>query len=244
MVKSTLIFSLVVLFFSCKKAEDRTCYKSYGNLIEKEIPLDSVSKFMLYKNITYHIYQDTLRKLIVRTGDNMVNHIAVENDGTVVTIKNENHCNFWRDFDKKTIVEIHYPFYKEIYSEANDSLIFKNTIVGDYLEVEQNLGGAAVLLDVDVYHIVMIASGGVGTYVLSGNTNYADLRVQSNGAGDASQLKSNYLYVYSNTTGDLTVDADSTEFTVDIRGTGNVLYSGTPDSLSYVKSGDGGLIKF
>jgi len=243
MVKRVVFFSFSILFFSCKKAEDRTCYKSYGNAIEKEISLDSVSKFMLYKNITYHVYQDTMRKLIIRTGDKMVNHILVENDETILTIKNENHCNFLRDFDKKTIVEIHYPYYKDIYSEANDSLIFKNTIVGDYLEVEQNLGGAAVRLDVNVNHIIMIASGGVAGFVLSGITNYADLRVQTNGAGDASQLKVKYIYVYSNTTADITVDADSTEFEVDMRGTGNVLYSGTPDSLKFVKTGDGELIK-
>ena len=32
-----------------------------------------------YKNIIYHVYQDTTRKLVVRTGDHMVNHIIAEN---------------------------------------------------------------------------------------------------------------------------------------------------------------------
>jgi len=243
MVRSAIIFGLMCSFFSCKKAEDRACFKSYGDVIEKEIPLDSVSEFRLYKNITYHVYQDTLRKLIVRTGDKLVNHIVVENSGNVLSISNTNRCHFLRDYDKKTVVEIHYPFYNVIYSEANDSLIFKNTIVGNYLEVEQNLGGADVVLDVDVNHIVMIASGGVARFVLSGITNYADLRAQTNGSGDASNLKANNVYVYNNSTGDVLVDLDSAEADIHIKGTGDVLYSGAPDSLSLEKTGDGKLIK-
>lgn len=243
MVKCVFIFGLILLFFSCKKAEDRSCYKSYGELIEKEIPLDSVSEFRLYKNITYHVYQDTMRKLIVRTGDHLVNFILAENVDGILSISNKNKCHFLRDYDKKTVVEIHYPFYNIIYSEANDSLIFKNTIAGNYLEVEQNLGGAAVVLDVDVNHIMMIASGGVSRFDLSGVTNYADLRVQTNGSGDAGNLKANYIYVYNNSTGDLLVDLDTADADIHIKGTGNVIYYGAPDTLSLEKTGDGSLIK-
>jgi len=243
MVKKLSFIVLVLLFFSCKKAEDKTCFKSYGDPAAIEIPLDSVSEFRLYKNITYHVYQDTMRKLIVKGGENMIKHVLVENDSSILSITNENNCNFLRDFDKKTIVEIHYPFYSKIYSEANDSLIFMNTIVADLLYIEQAQGGAGVRIDVDVNHIVMLASLGVANFVISGSTNYADLRVQTNASGDARNLVANHYLVYNNSTGDIYVDLDSADAGVTIKGTGNVIYSGTPDSLNLVKTGDGDLIK-
>ena len=122
MVRSTIIVGLVGLFFSCKKAEDRACFKSYGDLIEKEILLDSVSEFRLYKNITYHIYQDTMRKLIVRTGDKMVNQISAENNENILSISNSNRCHFLRDFDKKTVV------HPQSYSKKRRALLLSGTI--------------------------------------------------------------------------------------------------------------------
>lgn len=243
MVKYLVIISLFCCFASCQKANERACIKSYGDSSEIEIPIDSVSKFLLYKNLTYHIYQDTLRKVIIKGGSNVVTLVDVVNENNELSIKNSNKCNFLRDFDKQITVEIHYPFYSRIYSETEDSLLFKDTIHSNYLYIEQVLAGGHVDLNMVGGTLVMIASNGVGNYTVSGEVNHADLRIQSGASGNALDLKSPYFEIDQNSTGNLFVNLDSAEAVVIIKGTGNVIYTGEPDSVAITKIGVGELIK-
>lgn len=173
----------------------------------------------------------------------MIGHVEVLNELTELSIRNNNKCNFLRDFEKQITVEIHYPFYKRFYSETEDQLIFEDTIYSNYLYVEQALGGGNIKLHVTGGSLVLIASNGVGRYTVSGQVNYADLRVQSGASGDATLLKSPFFEIDQNSTGDLWVNLDSSEAVVAIKGTGNVIYQGEPDTVVVKKTGVGDLIK-
>lgn len=243
MKKLIALSVLYVLIFSCKKSNDRSCFKSNGTEKEIEYALDSVDRFKLYKNIRYHIYQDTLRKVIIKGGENVVNLIELTYDSTALSITNKNKCNFLRDFDNQILVEIHYPFYKWIYSETDDSLVFKDTISSAYLYVDQFLGGGKVMLNTDADVLVMNASNGVGSYVLGGHADYADLRVQAGASGDATNFTSHSFFLSQNSTADLKVNLDSAAANIKIKGTGNVIYSGDPDTIILSKTGDGELIE-
>jgi len=70
MKQSIVLFSLIIFVFSsCKKAENRPCFKSFGDLSELEISIDSVQKFELYGGLVYNFYQDTLRKIVIKGGE-------------------------------------------------------------------------------------------------------------------------------------------------------------------------------
>ena len=235
--------TIFVVFASCKKAGEKSCFKSYGEITEKEILLDSVIQFRLFKDITYHLYQDSLKKIVIRGGSNVIEHIHVSNQLNVLTVMNMNECNFLRDYDKKIEVDIHYPDYGRIYTEINDSLIFEDTIASEYLHVEQVYGGGGTRLCVNVNRLVLIARQGVGHYKLSGRANEADLRVETNASGDATDFKAKKYLLYQNSTADMDVNLDSAEVHLTIKGTGNILYAGTPDSLVMVITGDGQLLK-
>lgn len=245
MVKLQFILLIFVLisFFSCKKTKDNSCFKSYGNLSEREVALDSVAEFRLYKNITYHIYQDTLKKVIIHGGEKVIPQINVTNNQSILSITNNNKCNFLRDYDKKITVEIHYPFYQKIYAEADDSVLFENTITSPYLYIQLMQGGGRVQLDVNTEYLTMISDQGVGSYEVSGKTIVADLRVQANGWGDARNLTGKHFILRNNSTGDLVVDLDSALVDVTIKGTGHVIYTGIPDSINLIRTGVGELIQ-
>jgi hypothetical protein len=239
-----LIIPVLFLFvISCKKKDERSCLKSFGADTELEFPLDSIKEFRLYKNISYYFFQDTLRKVIVKGGQNVVNFIRLQTADHILSITNENKCHFLRDFDHKIQVEIHYPFYSDIYSETNDSVIFQDTISADQLHVQQVLGGGGIRLCVNTKQLILEATHGVGNYKVTGQAQYADLRIQTNGSGDASGLKCPLFDIDLNSSGNLLVNLDSAKASVLIRGTGNVIYSGTPDSLIITKNGDGAVVQ-
>jgi hypothetical protein len=118
-----------------------------------------------------------------------------------------------------------------------------DTIVANRLNIEQAQGGGGVRLNVITNDIVLIASGGVGTYKLGGQSNYADLRVQTGGFGDASNFTANNIQIFQNSTADIKLNLQGANASIIIRGTGNVIYKGVANQISLDKTGDGNLMQ-
>jgi len=241
---NVFVISIFVLLLGCKKTEDRPCYKSFGDVVEKEIALDSVNKFELYKNIKYRFYQDSTKKIVVRGGKNMVNFVDIRTLDYVTSINNLNKCNFLRNSDKLMEVDIHYPTYNSIYAEPTDSIIFMDTLKGDFTKIELRNGGGVLDLTVDMNHISLSVSFGVGSYVVKGRTKYSNLSIQNMGRGDALGLTSNFISIYQNSSNDLYSNFDSAEVKILYYANGDVFYSGTPDSLSISGVGDGEVLPY
>lgn len=240
-----LLLALISVFvISCKKSEDRVCFKSKGDQTTLEIPLDSVHSFKLYKNIRYRIFQDTLRKVVIKGGSNVVNLIDVENDNGTVSIHNKNKCNFLRKSEDYIEVEVHYPHLKRFYIEPSDSVIFENTITGDSLMIELREGGGSARLNVDVNFLAINVSYGTADYVLSGTANNAEVKIQNNGFADASQFNAGNIFVYNNSTGDLKINLENSYALVIIEATGNVYHAGQANSSTLQLIGDGEFIEY
>ena len=59
-IRLFFFFGIAILFGSCKKPSDRSCYKTTGSIINKIIPLGSFSKIDLGPYIPYELIQDTI----------------------------------------------------------------------------------------------------------------------------------------------------------------------------------------
>lgn len=243
-MKHLLIILPLVFVFSCKKATDRKCFKSFGEITEVEYPIDSVREFNLYKRIKYRFYQDNLRKIVVRTGKNLQNLITVESNNYVTTINNHNKCHFLRDNDKITEVDIHYPHYFNIYAEPSDSIIFMDTLKGNYTRIHIRDGGSTLKLNVDMNQISVTISYGVGNFIIGGKANNARLVIQNLAYADALNLKTDKLYIYHNSNNDILANFDSTDVEVVFYGNGDVRFIGEPATLIVNGAGDGEVIGF
>lgn len=239
-----ILFCLVAFFtLSCKKANQRTCLKSTGTPKELVLPLDSVRHFILKNKINYHLYQDEERRVVVRGGENLIEHVSVSDNGDhVLTIENQNKCDVIRSLN--TIeVDIHYPYYSSLYIDPSDSVIFEDTIVGDYLDIEIRNGGGSVVLDVDVFEVAIVVSHGAADFNIGGRAVRSALKVQNNGAGDATRFNPDYAYVYQNSTADIFCELDQAASLIIVDGTGNVYYVGNPIDIDAKGSGTGKIIQ-
>jgi len=232
-----------MLISSCKKSDERACFKSTGDESSLTIPLDSVNKFNLYKNLRYEIYQDSGKYIQVKGGENLIQLIDVQNESGLLSVRNTNKCNFLRSSENPVTVEIHYPFYKDFYLEPSDSVIFHNTISADTLRVEIREGGGSARLDVNANFLSINVSYGTGDYVLSGNAGNAEVKIQNNGFADASQFNAPFIFVYNNSTGDLKINLENSDAFVVLEGTGDIYYSGDADTVVFNNPGSGSLIK-
>ncbi len=245
MYRLNLVFSTLLLLgiLSCEKAEDRSCFKSSGSYAERQIPLDSIRHFDFGDRIKYRIYQDNYNKIIIKGGKNLINNIDIQNRDNVLYIENRNTCRFLRNSPDIVEVEIHYPYMKSFYMDVSDSVIFMDKIKAYSLVVEMRDGGGSLKADVDVHTISMVVSQGAGDFTLSGKADEAELKIQNNGAANAINFRSEYVYIYQNSTANMFINLDGSSALIYIDGTGNVFYGNTAGNIEREGQGEGQIIK-
>jgi len=239
-----LILSFLILFFSCKKAEDRDCFKSYGELTQLEYSIDSVQEFKLYEGIEYRFYQNNSRKIIVKGGRNVVNFIDINSKDFITSINNLNSCNFLRDYDDKIIVEIHYPHYHSIYAEPTEPMRFIDTLTGDYVTIKLKNGGESLDLNVNIKSLYLKVSIGTSNINVYGTTNDIHLSTQNFGRINALGVVSNSVFVHQGSATDMLVNFSNSKAIVNFFGNGDVLYLGVPTELTITGQGDGEVLTY
>ena len=243
MVKYLLIISVLIFTITCKKSDQRRCWKTIGETTTLTLPIDSVKKFNLYSKLTYVLHQSNARKIEIIGGSNMVNLVDIDYKNYTLDIRNKSYCHFLRDFDKKIVVHIYNPHYEDIYAEISDSLIFLDTIKGNLLQLEMRESGGVTVLTSDLNDLSVIVSAGVGSFVLNGFAKYATLKTQGQAFGNALGLTSEFLNIYQNSNNNLSVNISNAETNVLINGAGDVEYAGIPKSVIISKNGDGVFVK-
>lgn len=229
MEKLTIILVLA-LAFSCRKPENRRCFKSYGSETIKELSLPAFNRLELFEQMEFELIQDSTDKLVILGGKNMVNQIEWEIDSEgLLSIRNKSKCNFLRNLKKKVKVEIHFTELINMHYEGTEPLYSKDTLVLPYFSMLLRDGSSSVNLCVKSDIIYADIAHGWGDYTLRGKCNYANLAIRSNGYANAFDLKiRDSLRFSSNSQGDLKVNANSIPARGQILVDGNVIYRGNP----------------
>lgn len=239
-----LIPLIIVLIAACKKPEDRSCFKSVGDETSKEIALQSFDKLYMGPHMRYVIVQDTVEKVVLLGGKNLLNLIETSIDEEQrLNIRNHNECNFLRDYDKVVTVEIHVKKISNILFEGTHEVLCPKTLISDYFTLVIRDGAGEVNLDLNAYELWVNVTYGWGNFKLSGNVNYLNLNIGGNGFGSAYDMNVNdSLHVISKTTERLQVDMNANRFKGQIESSGDIWYIGTPVSLIFNNYGTGNLV--
>lgn len=241
--KVGLVISLLVLI-GCKKAEERSCFKSLGDESELIQAIPESHTFELGKGLEYRLYQDSTNQIIIRGGSNMITQVEIEQTDSSIRIVNKNTCNFLRKKGDEIVVEIHSADYHFLYGQPTDSVVCMDTIIGDSLLIEFDNGAGSADFKVNLDFLRLYIRDGAGDFHVSGIVNNkSDLILKRNAYGDARDLICPYYFLHSRTTGDLHVNMNGASADIVITGTGDVYYTGSPGSLNFVNmEGDGEFI--
>ena len=234
-VRLSLILCLVVFAFSCKKAEDRICFKSIGKEKSIETIVDSYDTLRLYDDIKYQLIPDTIFKVEVIGGENLIKHIDVQHANNTLTVENNNKCNFLRRLDERVTVKIYTSDLNYIQYEGSEELKSTDTLYSSVLRLNIRDGAGDVDLTVLNGYTSAVVSHGFGGFRISGQTLNAFLNCNTNSTCDARSLKvSQELNVNSNTQGDMYVNATGTDSFVGVTNQqGNIYYLGIPDLTEF-----------
>lgn len=232
-----------ILLFSCQKPEDRSCWKSVGEETTLEIVLPFFNKIELYEHLEYVLVQDSVEKIVIKGGKNLVNFVKSEVKDDLLILTNENKCNFLRSYKKKLKVEIHFTELINIHFEGTDSLTNLGTLEFNWMTFLIRDGAGPVRLNFNAHSIFASISHGWGDFVFTGTVTRANLNIRSNGYCDTyGMVVTDSLTVISNTQGTTKVNANGTKFKAQIDADGDILYKGTPISVKLNQYGAGELI--
>lgn len=240
-MRSDFLFLLVIFsVFSCKKPENRTCFKFLGSETTKEIPLASFDRLDLREHVEYVLIQDSLDKVVLKGGKNLLNLIETTVSNGLLMIENKNRCNFLRDAKKVVVAEIHFTNLINIRFIGTEPLRSQGTIHTDYFTFYSRDGAGDVTLDIDAVQVNAEANHGWCNFKLTGTAKSARICAKSNSYCDVTGLVvTDSIYVASETVGDIKINADNLMIHGYITQSGNILYKGTPLGENVLKNGTG-----
>lgn len=235
-------FVSIIFLAACKKAENRHCFKSIGKEIVKEISLDDFDKLELYEHIEFVLVQDSVSKVIISGGKNLLKDISFNVSDKILIVKNNNRCHFLRRYDKVVKAEIHFINLSELTYKGTESVTNKDTLNLTWFALGVSDGSGSVKLNLNA-DIINAYSSSYTDFTLAGKVNYAEFTIRSNSFCDTYGLKvKNSLNVISSSMGLTKVNADKSELKAEINNGGNIYYIGDPSIKVYNKYGNGELI--
>jgi Putative auto-transporter adhesin, head GIN domain len=235
--------AVILSFVACKKAEDRSCFKSIGNDTTKEIALDSFDKLYMGPHLKYVLVQDTVEKVVLTGGENLLNFVETDvSDGTL-SVRNINKCNFLRSYSKLVTVEIHLVDVINITFEGTHEVICRNTINSTYLTLVIRDGAGEFNLDLNANSLNAVVTHGWGNFNISGSVDYLNMNIRSNGFGSTYDLiVKDSINIACSTTEPVKINSDSCQLRAQTLSSGDIWFVGTPEFIEFNTYGTGELL--
>lgn len=232
-----MVFFILILS-SCQKY---ALFDS-GDKVTAEFNLEDFTTLEIEDVFNLTLVSDTINKLIVTTGENLLDNISYEITDHVLYLYNYNKFRWTREYDRvdltlhtNNLEKIHIREPSNIKSEG----IYKAeklSIIGWSMVNQLNM-----IVDLDFLAINMGKSNS-GEYKVSGYAN----RYHVSGWGSSfiytHELISNEVHVRQRSIGDVYVYALD-KLSIDIETSGNVYYKGNPSLLDSTITGSGGLFR-
>ncbi|WP_034043225.1 head GIN domain-containing protein [Wocania ichthyoenteri] len=97
-MKKVIYIIILSISIACNSEDASNCFQKTGRLIQQEIPVDTFDKIFVNRDIELIIKDGDIQKVIIETGENLLNDItAIVVDGKL-TLTDNNSCNYVRDY--------------------------------------------------------------------------------------------------------------------------------------------------
>ncbi len=102
-LKESLWVGLFSLLLSCNGENTPDCFQNAGNLVRESVEVSEFDAITVFENINLVIQQGEEQSVEIETGEYLRNDVsATVTDGRLM-LRNENSCNFVRDYALTTI---------------------------------------------------------------------------------------------------------------------------------------------
>ncbi len=232
-----------ICVISCHKSPVCDCFESAGPPAEENRTgvLPYFEEIYAEDDVNVFIIMGSTEQVLIQGGSNLIHNISATVSNKVLTLKNNNNCNWLRSYKKSIInVYITMPRVTYITNAGIGSVTGSDTITTDTLNV-RTISAGDINLNVSAKQVYGHLFGS-GDITLNGHCNqFSCTFFSGTGFVYCNNLQTGYTFISSTSTGDCYVNASGL-LDAAIYSRGNIYYSGSPTVNETIK-GSGQVIK-
>lgn len=240
---------IVVILLACNGENVPDCFQNAGNIVQQEFSLEAFEKITVFERIELVVKEETDQKVIVETGEYLMNEIKVYVEDGRLIIMNDNGCNLSRDYGI-TKVFVGSPNLTEIRNSSGltvssngvlnyDSLI----LISEDFGVEDGLYHTDGDFDLQVNsNFISIVTNDISNIFMSGTVESLNIRFFSgDGRFEGADLVAQNVDVFHRGSNDMIINPQQS-LTGEIRSTGDVISINQPPVVNVEEFYTGQLI--
>lgn len=232
---------LAIFSGSCKKDHWFDCLKGTGEQITIIRTLEQFHSIELHNNSDV-IYRKGNPHALITGGANLLEGIETTVNNGWLTIRNNNKCNWVRDFNKRITIEVFADTLIRIDNYGSGNFTTADTItVTDFRYDNWNASGSMNFYFNTVRFYMNIHTG-TSDLTAKGISEVQILYNNGYGLIDLLELKGNLIFMNNSGTNDMFVSVKY-ELYATIEESGNIFYSGSPTIVVPEIKGSGKLIQ-
>jgi len=209
-MKKIIYILVIIATLSCDNEDAGNCFQTAGKIIQEEIDVADFTKILVNKKIELFVNQGVTQKVVVETGENLLNDISAEVINNELILTNYNTCNIVRDYGI-TKVHITSPNLTEIRnaSELNVTSIGTLTYPKLYLrstgEKNKFLSVGDWYLNIDNENVTIWCNG-IANFYMNGKTKNLNMDfTDGDSRFEGQNFKANHINVSHVTSNDLLI---------------------------------------
>ena len=174
-----IFIAFVFIFLACDSENGSDCFKKVGAIVQRDIELAPFTEIVVFERVQLIIEEGPVQKVVLESRENLINDVEVKVEGTLLTLIDNNTCNFIRDYDitkvyvtSPNITEIRNSSSLEITSIGVLNFPELTLYSEDYKNEDIYYNDGDFNLTINVEEIEII-SNGFSTFRLNGNADKA-----------------------------------------------------------------------
>lgn len=228
------VFLISILLFTCNGENVPDCFQNSGDIIEKEFQVEAFTMISTFPKIELIVTDAPEQRVIVQTGEYLMNDIDVRVVNGRLELFNNNDCNLVRDYGL-TKVFVTAPNLTEIRNGSALPVRSNGVLSYDRLDVVSenftnddafNSDGDFILeIDCDTFKVNI---NNLSNCFVSGSAITAQIEFNSGNARfEGRNFVAQQVYVYQRSSNDMIINVQQA-LTGQIRSTGDVVLVNTP----------------
>ncbi|WP_111308154.1 head GIN domain-containing protein [Confluentibacter sediminis] len=246
-MKKIIYIIILIVLFSCNTENTGDCFQTTGAIIQQEVTLSTFDKILVNRDIELIVKEGSEQKVIVETGENLLNDVKVViTDGKLILTDN-NSCNYVRNYGV-TKVYVTSPNITEIrsstqYDVRSDGVLTYPTLTilsEDYSAPDSfTVGNFHLQLNNNAFNVVF---NNLSNCYISGNTNSLNITFASGlSRFEGENLIAQNITFWNRSSNDMILNPQQS-ISGKISGTGNVICVNQPPIVNVEEHYKGRLI--
>jgi hypothetical protein len=228
---------------SCNSENAPDCLKSTGKTVQQRRSISAFTEIILHDDIELYLNHGTDSTVLIEAGENLVPKIEVLQDGTTLTIRNRNTCNWARSYKRPVKVTVGVPHGNLVLTHRGFGKIQSaGPLQIGYLVIGSFDASGDVQLDGRLDYI-SIYSNSPAHITLSGQSVQLEAWLHNNfGRLSAEHLQAKVCYLTHDGSNEMRVFPID-ELKAKISANGTIAYYNDPPTITYEIKSDGKLVK-